>query len=79
VLSFTGFFGGALIGLQLGPLLARLTESDGLKLVISLITVFGLAVLGQTLAGWLGGKLRRNIVGRNGPGGRRHRAVRSSR
>jgi S1-C subfamily serine protease len=66
VLSFTGFFGGALIGLQLGPLLARLTESDGLKLVISLITVFGLAVLGQTLAGWLGGKLRRNIVGRNG-------------
>jgi S1-C subfamily serine protease len=66
VLSFTGFFGGALIGLQLGPLLARLTSSDGLKLVISLITVFGLAVLGQTLAGWLGGKLRRNIVGRNG-------------
>lgn len=66
VLSFAGFFGGALIGLQLGPLLARLTSSDGLKLVISLITVFGLAVLGQTLAGWLGGKLRRNIVGRNG-------------
>jgi S1-C subfamily serine protease len=66
VLSFTGFFGGALIGLQLGPLLARLTDSDPLKLVISLITVFGLAVLGQTLAGWLGGKLRRNIVGRNG-------------
>src|SRR5581483_7876569 len=66
VLSFTGFFGGALIGLQPGPLLARLTSSDSLKLVISLITVFGLAILGQTLAGWLGSKLRRNIVGRNG-------------
>jgi S1-C subfamily serine protease len=66
VLSFAGFFGGALIGLQLGPLLARLASSDGLKLVISLITVFGLAVLGQTLAGWLGSRLRRNITGRNG-------------
>src|SRR5262245_30161647 len=66
VLSFGGFFGGALIGLQLGPLLATLVDSDGLKLIVSLITVFGLAVMGQALAGWLGSRLRRSITGRNG-------------
>jgi S1-C subfamily serine protease len=62
VLSFTGFFGGALIGLQLGPLLAGLVDDSVLKLVVSLIAVFGLAVLGQSLAGWWGGKLRRAIT-----------------
>lgn len=66
VLSFAGFFGGALIGLQAGPLLARLVDAAGVKLVVSLITIFGLAVLGQALAGWLGGKLRRGIRSRNG-------------
>jgi S1-C subfamily serine protease len=66
ILSFVGFFGGALIGLQLGPLLARLVQSEGLKLVVSLITIFGLAVLGQALAGWFGGRLRRGIRSRNG-------------
>lgn len=66
VLSFAGFFGGALIGLQLGPLLARLVDSDGLKLIVSLITVFGLAIMGQALAGWLGSRLRRGITNRNG-------------
>jgi S1-C subfamily serine protease len=66
VRSCVGFFGGALVGLQLGPLLATLVDSDGLKLIVSLITVFGLAVLGQALAGWLGSKVRRTITGRNG-------------
>ncbi|MEU8081500.1 MarP family serine protease [Catellatospora citrea] len=66
VLSFIGFFGGALIGLQLGPLLAGLLDDAVLKLVVSLIAVFGLAVLGQSLAGWWGGKLRRAITNRAG-------------
>ncbi|HCT78917.1 MAG TPA: serine protease [Micromonosporaceae bacterium] len=66
ILSFAGFFGGALIGLQVGPLMARIVEADGLKLIVSLTAVFGLAVMGQALAGWLGGKLRRGITGRNG-------------
>ncbi|MEV4415190.1 MarP family serine protease [Catellatospora sp. NPDC049609] len=66
VLSFTGFFGGALIGLQLGPLLAGLLSDPVLKLVVSLIAIFGLAVLGQSLAGWWGGKLRRAITNRAG-------------
>jgi uncharacterized membrane protein required for colicin V production len=60
-LSFGGFFSGVLIGLQLGPLLAdRFTDSTA-RLVVSLGCIFALAVLGQTLAGWLGTNLRRAI------------------
>ncbi|MDI1465069.1 MarP family serine protease [Catellatospora sp. KI3] len=62
VLSFAGFFGGALLGLQLGPLAAGLVSDGALKLIVSLIAVFGLAVLGQSLAGWWGGKVRRAIT-----------------
>jgi S1-C subfamily serine protease len=60
-LSFGGFFSGVLIGLQVGPLLAdRFTDSTA-RLVVSLVAIFALAVLGQTLAGWLGTHLRRAI------------------
>lgn len=60
-LSLFGFFGGALIGLQVGPLLAHQVTTDQLRVVVSLITVFGLAVIGQALAGWLGSHLRHAI------------------
>lgn len=66
ILSFAGFFGGALAGLQIGPLLARELHGDGSKVVVSLLTVFGLAVLGQVLAGWLGSHLRGSIRSRPG-------------
>jgi S1-C subfamily serine protease len=66
VLSFAGFFGGALIGLQVGPLIAELFDDTALRLVVSLIAVFGLAVLGQTIAGWLGGRLRTVITNKTG-------------
>jgi S1-C subfamily serine protease len=66
VFSFAGFFGGALIGLQVGPLIAGLFDDQSLRLVVSLIAVFGLAVLGQTLAGWLGGRLRKVITNKTG-------------
>ena len=65
-LSFLGFFGGALLGLQLGPLLARYLSGDGTRVVVALATVFGLAVLGQALAGWIGSHLRRTIRSRFG-------------
>jgi S1-C subfamily serine protease len=65
-LSLLGFFGGALAGLQLGPLLARQFEVDQMRLVVSLIAVFGLAVLGQALAGWFGSHLRHAISSRSG-------------
>lgn len=66
VLSFTGFFLGALIGLQLGPLLARQFTDGAMRVVVSLIAIFGLAVAGQALAGWVGSHLRHAITSRIG-------------
>ncbi|HEY0002610.1 MAG TPA: MarP family serine protease [Actinoplanes sp.] len=60
-LSFGGFFSGVLIGLQVGPLIADRFESSSARLVVSLVAIFALAVLGQTLAGWLGTHVRRAI------------------
>src|SRR5690606_18487517 len=66
VLSFSGFFLGALVGLQVGPLLAQQFLDSGTRVLISLVAVFGLAVLGQALAGWLGSHLRRTITSEAG-------------
>jgi S1-C subfamily serine protease len=60
-LSIAGFFSGALIGLQLGPLIANQFADSGIRLAVSLVAIFALAVLGQTLAGWFGTRLRRAI------------------
>ena len=65
-LSFVGFFGGALIGLQLGPMLAQRFADGAIRVVVSLIAIFGLAVLGQALTGWLGTHLRHAITSRTG-------------
>ena len=65
-LSFVGFFTGALIGLQLGPLLGRQFADLQLRVLVSLVTIFGLAVLGQALSGWLGTRLRQTITSRRG-------------
>jgi S1-C subfamily serine protease len=61
-LSFAGFFVGALVGLQLGPLLADRFSDPALRIVVALIAVFGLAILAQTLTGWLGSRLRGGIT-----------------
>src|SRR5689334_7373357 len=63
-LSFGGFFSGVLIGLQIGPLIADKFSDPTARLVVSLASIFALAVLGQTLAGWLGTHLRRQISSR---------------
>lgn len=65
-LSFGGFFSGALIGLQVGPLLAQRFADGAVRVVVSLIAIFGLAVLGQALAGWVGAHLRHAITSRTG-------------
>lgn len=65
-LSLLGFFAGALLGLQIGPLVARQFAADQIRVLVSLIAVFGLAVLFQTLAGWLGSRLRHAINTRSG-------------
>ncbi len=67
-LSFGGFFSGVLIGLQVGPLIAQNFADGVVRIVVALIAVFALAILGQTLAGWLGTRLRRGITS---PGGQR--------
>jgi S1-C subfamily serine protease len=61
-LSFGGFFSGALIGLQVGPLIANQFADGAIRVVVSLASIFALAVLGQTLAGWFGTRLRRAIT-----------------
>jgi len=67
-LSFFGFFGGALVGLQLAPLIVRNMDSALSRVLVSLLAVFGLALLGQTVAAWAGGRIRHAITS---DGGRR--------
>jgi len=68
LLSFVGFFGGALIGLQLGPLIAENFADDPMRVLVSLAAVFGLAAAGQAVAGFVGARLREAIIH---PGARR--------
>jgi S1-C subfamily serine protease len=65
-MSFAGFFSGALIGLQIGPLIGQQFADEALRVVVSLVAIFGLAVLGQALAGWLGTRVRHAITSRGG-------------
>jgi S1-C subfamily serine protease len=60
-LSFCGFFGGALVGLQIAPWLVDAMSTAFARVVVSLALVFGLALLGQAAAAWAGGRLRRAI------------------
>ncbi|GAA2714743.1 MarP family serine protease [Micromonospora olivasterospora] len=62
LLSLSGFFLGVLVGLQTGPLLARQFAEPGTRVLVSLAAVFGLAVVGQALAGWVGSHLRKTIT-----------------
>jgi S1-C subfamily serine protease len=60
-LSFAGFFGGALVGVQLAPLVAERFDTDVTRLGVALAVVFMIAVLGQTVAVLLGGKIREQL------------------
>jgi S1-C subfamily serine protease len=61
LLSFVGFFGGALLGLQLGPFIADHLNGDSTRVIVSLAAVFGLAIAGQALASFIGSRLRSAI------------------
>jgi S1-C subfamily serine protease len=65
-LSFCGFFGGALVGLQIAPLVVQYLTGAFARVLISLALVFGLALLGQSVAAWAGGRLRGAIASENG-------------
>ncbi|MGH3662872.1 MAG: MarP family serine protease [Micromonosporaceae bacterium] len=58
-LSFGGFFGGALLGLQLAPFAAQQFQHDFGRIMAALSVIFIIAVLGQTLAALLGVRIRR--------------------
>ena len=65
VLSFAGFLGGGIVGAELAPSVADWSVLASLpRAVVGLALVFLLAVVGQLLAGMLGGALRRRIVWR---------------
>jgi S1-C subfamily serine protease len=61
LLSFVGFFGGALLGLRIGPLIADHLNGDSKRVIVSLAAVFGLAIAGQALASFVGSRLRHAI------------------
>ncbi|MFI2278085.1 MULTISPECIES: MarP family serine protease [Catenuloplanes] len=61
-MSFAGFFSGALLGLQIGPVIAARLADPGLRVVVSLLVVFLIAVATQALAGWFATRLRYGIV-----------------
>ena len=65
-LSFCGFFGGALVGLQVAPWLVEAMDTAFARVVVSLALVFGLALLGQAAAAWAGGRLRGAISNQHG-------------
>src|SRR5205814_6995076 len=68
LLSFVGFFGGAAIGLQLGPFIADFFNQGVARIFISLVTVLVVAICGQAIASWIGARLRSSIrhpAGRN--------------
>jgi S1-C subfamily serine protease len=64
ILSFVGFIGGALIGLQLAPYVARFFSDPVWRVVASLVVVLVLAVLLQALLATAGSRLRRSITNR---------------
>jgi S1-C subfamily serine protease len=65
-LSFFGFFGGALVGLQVAPWVVGSMEGAFARVLVSLSLVFGLALLGQAGLAWAGTRLRRAIRNEHG-------------
>lgn len=64
VLSFVGFFGGAVLGAQLAtPVAERVADGTG-QVVVAVAVVLVLAFGGQVLAVWLGAQLRNQMTWR---------------
>lgn len=60
-LGFVGFFGGALIGVQIAPMLVAVTDAPAARVLIALLVVFGIAMLGQWGGSALGVRLRKRV------------------
>lgn len=65
VLSFLGFFGGAVIGAQLAdPVAGRLARDSSWRVAVAVAVVLALALLGQVVAVWMGNQLRQRLTWR---------------
>lgn len=62
VLGFLGFFGGALLGVQLAPPLIDTVEAPLARVILALVIVFGLAIFGQWGLSKIADELRRRIT-----------------
>ncbi|SHN03552.1 MarP family serine protease [Cryptosporangium aurantiacum] len=60
-LSFVGFFGGALFGVQLAPVIAFQFESQTSRVATALVIAFGCALIGQVLAVAIGSRVRASM------------------
>jgi S1-C subfamily serine protease len=63
-LGFVGFLGGALLGVQLSPLVADWVDAGIGRVLVVLLVVFAIASLGQALAVVIGSALRSRLPGR---------------
>ena len=64
LLGFVGFLGGALLGLQVSPLVAEWVDAGVARVLVALLVVFAFASLGQALAVVVGSALRSRLPGR---------------
>ena len=65
ILSFFGFFGGAVIGAQLAdPIANRLSQDSSWRIAVAVAVVLAVALLGQVLAVSVGNQLRSRVTWR---------------
>jgi uncharacterized membrane protein required for colicin V production len=63
LLSFVGVIGGAILGVQLAPLLAANLETKNTQVVVSIVVVVVLVALGETTGVYFGRHIRDRING----------------
>jgi S1-C subfamily serine protease len=63
LLSFVGVLGGAILGVQLAPLLAANLEAKNTQVVVSIVVVVVLVALGETTGVYFGRHIRDRITG----------------
>lgn len=65
VLSFLGFFGGAVLGAQLAdPVANRLAPDSSWRVAVAVAVVLAVALIGQVIAVWVGNQLRQRLTWR---------------
>jgi S1-C subfamily serine protease len=63
LLSFVGVLGGAILGVQLAPLLAENVQAKNTQVIVSVVVVVVLVALGETTGVYFGRHIRDRITG----------------